>query len=284
MTFPEFQKSDKSNQPHLLLLGHPVSHSLSPLMHNTSAEYYGYPERYLAIDLHPNEISSIAAHFNNELFKGANITIPYKEVLLEHVDYLDSSAGAIGAINVIYKNGNKLTGSNTDLYGFLHPLRPYEKRLDGGRAIVFGTGGASRAVVAGLLEMGVTEIVLISRNPSQTDYNYDGVIVRGYSEWPAYAEEAAIIVNTTPLGMEPDLESSPVRETEAYLLEEKICYDIVYKPLHTRFLMLAEKAGAQTIGGLDMLIYQGSKSFELWTGSPFPVELIRKKLHEYFGQ
>lgn len=282
MTLHEFQNRADSRRPHLLLLGHPVSHSLSPLMHNTAAEHLGLQVRYFAIDLEQNQFSTLSTHLRSEFFRGANVTIPYKEALLEYVDRLDDLARKIGAINVIYKKGNSLVGANTDVYGFLHPLKPYRKRLEGSRAIIFGTGGASKAIIAGLFETGVSEIVLISRKPSKLKYDDNRILTGGYHEWPVYARDAAIIINTTPLGMEPDLDSSPVMEEEAPLLVGKICYDIVYNPLKTKFLALAEDAGAETVGGLGMLIYQGARAFELWTGHPFPIDLIKQQVYAYF--
>lgn len=286
MKFQKFLQSDNALRPHFLLLGHPVAHSLSPLMHNTASRHYGFQERYFAVDLTENEFSSLSPHFNKNAFRGTNITVPYKEVLVDYVDNLDDSARDIRAINTIYKRDQRLIGANTDLYGFLKPLEEYQDELDGSRAIVFGTGGASKAVVAGLIEIGAVEIILISRTPARiTSFNgYNEVKIKGYIEWSAYADEASIIVNTTPLGMEPNVESSPVRDAEKKFLESKICYDIVMKPLKTKFLQQAEQAGGIPLGGLEMLIYQGSKSFELWTGKPFPIDRIRQKLYEYLEQ
>ncbi|MDX1637061.1 MAG: shikimate dehydrogenase [Balneolaceae bacterium] len=283
MRFSEFKASDHARSPHLLLLGHPVSQSLSPLMHNTAADHHGFDLRYYAVDLQPDEFGNIAAHFNQDLFKGTNITVPYKEMLMDYVDEIEPSAGNIGAINTIYKRNGLLVGANTDFYGFLKPLEPHEDDITGMRAIVFGTGGASKAVVAGLFDVGMEEIVMVSRSPGRrgASPNIESVRVVGYSEWTAYTDEAALVVNTTPLGMEPDTASSPVRDQEAEFLADKICYDIVYKPERTRFLRIAERAGAKTIGGLDMLIYQGSESFKLWTGKSFPINKVRHTLHEY---
>lgn len=283
LRFNEFKNSKYFNQPHLLLLGHPVSQSFSPLMHNTAANHYGLDLRYVAIDLQPNDFTEIAAHFNRDTFHGTNITVPYKEMLMDYVDEVESLAQDIGAINTIFKRDHKLVATNTDLYGFLKPLEPMEDELIDTRAIVFGTGGASKAIVAALLDIGLEELIVVSRSPARNTAfeKYHQVRVVGYEEWPAYSDETSIIVNTTPLGMEPDIDSSPVRDSEKEFLSGKICYDIVYKPNMTRFLKLAEQAGATTIGGLDMLVYQGSESFKIWTGKPFPIEIIKQKLNEY---
>ncbi|MFH5831858.1 shikimate dehydrogenase [Halalkalibaculum sp. DA3122] len=283
MRFSEFKNSTNSNQPHLLLLGHPVSQSLSPLMHNTAADHYGMDLRYFAVDLDPSEFNGIAAHFNSNRFHGTNITVPYKEMFMDYVDEVEPLARDIGAINTIFKRDYRLVATNTDLYGFLKPLEPMEDELAGTRAVIFGTGGASKAIVAALVKTGVEELILVSRSPARNSAfaQYSGVRVVGYGEWSAYSDEASLIVNTTPLGMEPNIDASPVRDSEREFLSGKICYDIVYKPNKTRFLQQAEQAGATTIGGLDMLIHQGSESFKIWTGKPFPTEIIKEKLNEY---
>lgn len=282
MNLTSFQQSTGADSPHYLLFGHPVEHSFSPLMHNTSLDYYGMNARYHAIDLQNNELSELAVHMNHDHFMGANITIPYKQIITDYLDQIDRSARNIGAVNTIVKHDYSLEGYNTDLDGFLSPLQDYVDEIAGSRVIVFGTGGASRAIVVALQKVGVEEIYLISRTPGRITFykDFDYVQVRSYSEWTSLAEGAALIVNATPLGMYPKVDQSPVRDTEQQFLAEKICYDIVYNPLKTKFLKQADKTGAKTIGGLEMLIQQGSKSFELWTGKPFPIKIIREKLHE----
>jgi shikimate dehydrogenase len=241
---------------------------------------------YHAIQLEPQELLSISAHFNRPHFKGANITIPYKQTLLDYVDELDDVAGRFGAINTIVKQRGRLIGYNTDAYGFSVPLQEFSEELNGARAIVFGTGGASKAIVYALRNLDVREIILVSRSPGKFESNMDegDVSLASYDSWTAWADEAALIVNATPLGMEPDERHSPVCDSEVDGLTGKICYDIVYKPLQTRFIGQAKSVGARTIGGLEMLIHQGSKSFELWTGRPFPIREIRESLYGYLGK
>lgn len=280
MNLKKFISSEYSAGPHFLLVGNPVGHSLSPLMHNTAANYRKLPYKYYAVCLEPDELSSFASYLNNNQLKGVNVTIPYKQTLFSYVDELTESCKQIEALNTIEKKGTKLIGHNTDAYGFCKPLESVAEDIEGGRAIVFGTGGAARAVVFGLNKLGAEEVFLVSRSPYNKDSENwpDGVNIISYDAWPSYAEETYLFVNTTPLGMEPYMGQSPVTEDEIPLLKERICYDIVYKPLQTTFLKMAAKVNAKTIGGLEMLIYQGSRSFELWTGQPFPVDLVRDTL------
>ncbi len=282
MNLTEFKKSRFSSKPHFLLLGNPVSHSLSPLMHNTAARHYGMDIEYHAVQLEQSELSSLAAYLNNESFRGANITIPYKQLLMDFMDRLDATASGIGAINTIVQEDSAIAGYNTDSYGFSVPLQDYADELEQSKTLIFGTGGATRAIIYALKEFNIEEITLISRRPERiTEFDDDEAVnIAGYESWTAHAEKATLVVNATPLGMSPQSDKAPIREDEKEALEEKVCYDIVYNPVKTRFLALAEQAGARTIGGLEMLIYQGSKSFELWTGRPFPIKEVRKKLYE----
>ncbi|MCC5941661.1 MAG: shikimate dehydrogenase [Balneolaceae bacterium] len=283
LTFRDFRESEVSGQPHFLVIGHPISHSLSPLMHRTAIREYRLNAEYVAINLLSDEITSFISWCNRDEFLGCNITIPYKETLLDLVDELDSPATHIGAINTIYKYQGRLVGSNTDQYGFSEPLKPFLNDDNTNRAMIFGTGGASKAVKAALEEFGFEELIFVSRRANKKiQSEYSEVRVVDYSQWQAFAPETDLFINTTPLGMHPNIDDSPVPVHESELLTESICYDLVYNPLKTTFLENAENHGAEIINGLDMLIHQGSKSFEMWTGKPFPIDLVKKKLFEHF--
>jgi len=283
LDFRAFQKSSSSSSLHLLLIGDPVAHSLSPIMHNTAAKYHNLPMRYYAVRIEREELPAFASYLSEPALKGVNVTIPHKQALLEYMDNLDPDCEQIGALNTIAKENGNLVGYNTDIIGFCEPLYQWQSEIENEPAIVFGTGGAARAIVFGLKKMGVANVLLVSRNPERKKgENWpESAKIIGYERWPEYAKEAQIFVNATPLGMEPDINKSPVRENETPFLAEKICYDVVYRPIQTTFLARAEKVHAKTIGGLDMLIHQGSRSFELWTGHKFPIDLVRDQLSEY---
>lgn len=284
LNFSDFLNSEKSRHPHYLLIGNPVGHSVSPIMHNIALQHLHLPGEYVAVSVALPEISSLIAHCTSETFKGANVTIPHKETLFEAVDVLSEEAMEIGAINTIVIKDGRLEGHNTDAYGFLAPLRDSVYQLEGTRAIIFGTGGATKAIVHALNKEGVEEIVLVSRRPAQYGEEMAPNIKRcSYDNWTAYADdETSIIVNATPLGMAPNTDATPVNEAEIKYLEGKICYDIVYNPRVTSFLKQAEKAGGIPVGGLEMLIHQGAESFKLWTGREFPVGLVRMRLDDVF--
>jgi shikimate dehydrogenase len=250
-------------------------------MHNTALQHHGLNASYHAVSLRQSELTSFIAHINRLEFLGANITIPYKETFYDAMDTLGMEAAQIGAINTIVKRDGKIIGENTDEYGFRVPIQEHEEELSGERALIFGTGGATKAICYALREMEIEEIVMVSRRPG----NYDtpkAVVMCNYDNWTAYGEDATIIINATPLGMVPNTEASPVNDSEVEILKGKICYDVVYNPRETKFLQQAKSVGAIKIGGLDMLIYQGAKAFKLWTGQEFPLGLIKMKLDDIF--
>lgn len=254
-------------------------------MHNLSLQYHSIVADYVAVELFPYSLPDFIAWINNDNFLGCNITIPYKKEFLNIPDKLSPEVKAVGALNTLSKSNDGLTleGSNTDIYGFKVPLDDYDDFLNCGRAIVFGTGGASLAVQYALMEMGFEEIILVSRSPRSVTPISDSVYTRtvDYNQWQSFAHEAKLFINTTPLGMGSKINESPVEKVDSELLAGKICYDLVYNPLKTAFLSFAESSGAETIGGLDMLIHQGSRSFEIWTGLPFPIEKIKSELINY---
>lgn len=198
------------------------------------------------------------------------------------VDHITENALQVGAINTIAKDEqNRWVGHNTDLYGFMQPLLAYQEDIEASNAIVFGSGGASRAVISALEQLGLESVTVVSRQPTSIpDYKVTLALNKAsYANWPAYCNaETTLLVNTTPLGMKGKIEESPIQVEFLERMADKICYDIVYTPRHTQFLQDAQEYGGIPIGGLDMLIYQGSKAFELWTELSFPIDEIRSLL------
>lgn len=282
MTISSFLQSESSRKPHYLLIGNPVSHSVSPLMHNTALRYHGLDASYHAVSVSVQELNVLYAHMNSDLFLGANVTIPHKEQIVPALDNLTDEATAIQAVNTIIKQEDgSLLGHNTDAYGFRLPLEPYLDELNLERAIVFGSGGATKAILYALKELGTGEIVMVSRRPDRYEEK-PGIVLCGYDQWVDYADEASVIVNATPLGMIPNTSASPVKDDESEFLVDSICYDIVYNPRITRFIEQGKDVGSRTIGGLEMLIHQGSEAFKAWTGHSFPMELITNTLDEVY--
>ena len=252
------------------IIGYPVSHSLSPLLHNYWLKKYKISGDYVASEVKPDAIEDHLLNLPKHGFIGANITIPHKRAAIKVCSEISDTARKVGAVNtLITAPGGKLIGDNTDSYGFIKNLKNAYKRWDPSqtKALVLGAGGASRSVCYGLLKEGVREIYILNRNRTdaeniKTDIN-DSLIVKSWKDRNLLLNCATLVVNTTSLGMTgmQDLKISLKN-----LSEKAIVYDIVYTPLNTSFLDAARQRGNLTINGLGMFLYQAAKSFSLWFG------------------
>lgn len=251
------------------VFGHPVAHSRGPAMHNGAFTATGYNGVYLAFDV--ADITDVVQAVRRLGMQGASITIPHKETIIPHLDDVDALAGKIGAVNTIINRDGRLTGYNTDGLGAVKALSGMTAIKDKSIAIV-GAGGAARAVGFSLRDEGA-RLMVVNRSREngerlaadlQADYLPLGSISRFQGD---------ILINTTPVGMSPHVESSPV--PEAVLSAPMIVMDIVYNPLHTRLLDMAAAKGCRVLDGVSMFVYQGAAQFELWTGRPAPVESMR---------
>ena len=280
MLLSGFLASDLTAKPFLAVLGSPVSHSLSPAIHNESLSFHGIAVRYYAIECPANEVQNIPGLLHHPSFMGANITIPLKKEIIPMLDSLDESSKEIGAVNTVLRvaKDKKQIGFNTDVYGFLKPL---ETVTGIQTAAILGTGGASRAVKYALQKKGVENLFLVSRGSTgtyQQDNHKPDVKTVSYDHLEMVLDKSDLIVNTTPVGMFPNTDTSPVSSDFLPLLKDKVCYDIIYNPLETNFMRDAHKHGAIVIGGLDMFIHQAAKAFELWFNKIMPIELVRQLL------
>jgi shikimate dehydrogenase len=283
-----FLQNEAQQGPFALIIGHPVQQSLSPEMHKLAALHHQIDFRYHRLDLSPEELHYIRLIMDHPHFRGANITVPHKIDVAQYLDDLADEAHIIGAVNTIILDGNRKIGYNTDAYGFAQPLKKHQKRLHGGKAIIFGTGGATRAIVYALNMLGVDEIWLVARQPHtimvSDFFASKNIRTVSYTRWAKEVNDVDLIINATPLGMVPDTDSCPIEEADKDALIGKIVYDIVYKPIETKLLRLAQQVMADTIDGLGMLVHQGSRAFELWNGLPFPVELVDAHLRNILNE
>ncbi len=277
MLLSEFLDSELAARPFVCVLGYPVSHSRSPAIHNAALAYHGIPVEYHAVACPPTELHFIPGLCALPGFRGANVTIPLKEKIVPLLDALEDTARQIGAVNTIVAHGPErhLTGYNTDVYGFMKPLEPFG---DIGSATILGTGGAAKAAVAGLAEHGCKNIYLVSRTyrmHEMTSLYPDVVRSITYDDLEQALHASDLLVNTTPVGMHPDRDQSPVPQRLIPMLGHKICYDIIYNPPETKLLQQARREGARVIGGVDMFLHQAARSFELWFGKAMPMDLVR---------
>lgn len=279
-----FLNSNQATSPFAVVLGRPVAHSLSPMIHNAAFGYHGINVHYYPVLVEENEEVLLSELFQNDNFTGANITIPLKSNVIDYLSKIDDDVLETGACNTVYLDtAGVVCGANTDISGFIEPLIVHKDKLAGRDAIVFGTGGASRAVVFGLNKLGVRNITMVSRNSSAIPMK--GVFsMANYENWIDNIPGTEILVNCTPLGMHPDVDTSPVSDKNIRFLKSKICYDIVYRPQVTTFLKQAVSQGAMAINGLPMFTGQAAHAFQYFTGKPFPVELISSLLEKQLGQ
>lgn len=251
------------------LLGHPVGHSLSPVMHNAAFAAAGYSGVYAAIPA--REIRPAIAGLRALGFQGASITIPHKQAVIECLDEVEESARRIQAVNTIVIADGRLQGWNTDVDGAVAALKE-RTPLAGKAAAVLGAGGAARAVAFGVMAEGAT-VTLFNRSRARGEALAAelGADFRPLSEFTA--EGCDLLVNTTPVGMAPDAGDTPVPAER--LRPGLVVMDIVYNPLQTKLLQDAAAAGCVVVDGLAMFIRQGARQFELWTGLPAPAEVMR---------
>jgi len=266
-----------------VLIGWPIRHSISPAMHNAAFQTLGIDGDYSLLPVErPEDLEkTISALKADPEWVGANVTVPYKEKILPHLDRLEGAAAALKAVNTIVRKGGKLIGHNTDMPGFLADLKRNGMDPAGKPALVIGSGGAARAVVLGLVSCGCTVcLVAVIREQAAalaSELGRGRVEAIGWDDLrlAAKVNDAAMIVNTSPVGMWPKTDATPWPKGLA-LPGSASVYDLVYNPLETRFLREAKSLGAKTAGGLGMLVEQGALAFELWTGARAPRAVMLK--------
>ena len=266
-------------------LGYPVGHSLSPVMHNAAFKKNQMDYVYIPLPTAPSDLGVAVSALKAWNFCGANVTIPHKVAVMEHLDEIAEDARMIGAVNTITIREGRAIGSNTDGIGFIASLRKAGASPEGGRAVLLGAGGAARAVVWGLLKNGIENITILVRNVekglafAERFASHGDIKVYTFCDWEAKEalRTCTLLVNTTPLGMAPDLNAMPEVDW-ADVAQNAVVYDLIYAPLMTRFLHEAQEHGHRTINGKDMLIEQGAESFFRWTG----IEPHRPSMEEAF--
>ena len=267
----------------IFLLGHPVGHSISPIFQQVALDYYNLPIVYKPIDVLPDKLAETIDLLRQEDFVGANVTVPHKETVFDLLDEVDDIARVVGAVNTIENQSGKLIGHNTDVDGFIMSLKknatfnPYGKKC-----VVIGAGGSARAVITGLLGVGVAHIAIFNRtflraanlaNTMNPEGNkIQAIDMQEINLYERFVQEADLVVNCTSIGMKggPDPEKTPVPVD--IISAKSLITDLVYNPEQTSLIRGASKAGANVLTGLSMLVYQGAISFEIWTGKKAPVD------------
>jgi len=268
------------------VLGYPVKHSLSPLMHNAAFRALNINAEYRLFEKAPDELEGFIRSLAEEGICGINVTVPYKEKVIPYLNNLSEEAKLISAVNTIKATGNNLEGYNTDGDGFIRHLREDLGFEPGNkRAALLGAGGAARAVSVYLCVARAKAIAIYDVDKAKAQAlaamlveHFKKVEVRSYNTIKDLnIKECDLLVNATPVGMkEPD----PCIVDEHYIKNTQLVYDLVYNPRETKLLKMAKERGAKTSNGLGMLLYQGARAFEVWTGKPAPIEVMRTALNE----
>ena len=270
------------------VIGHPINHSMSPVFQQAALDHLGINKIFEKWDVTPENLEGKIKSFRKNSFIASCVTLPHKQNVIPLIDDLTDSAKSIGAVNWIYKNNNKLVGDNTDSSGFIRALtEKYNFIPEDKTALVFGAGGASRAIIFGLIKSGVKKIILSNRNFDKADIVSKELstnkvkiepIIYTRDSLANYAPYSDIIINTTSLGMAggPAPMKTPI--TSDLISSTTFGYDIVYSPLITPFIKEFEKSGAEYGTGLSMLLYQGVEGIEKALNIKAPINVMQKAL------
>jgi shikimate dehydrogenase len=274
------------------LIGYPVAHSLSPQMYQAAFDALGIDARYALWETRQNGLAERIASLRSPDVLGANVTIPYKQDVMPLVDECDPLAARIGAINTIANDGGRLVGYNTDAPGFIRALAEFAAfDCRGKKVVILGTGGAARAAAVALLESEVEEVMLLGRTKEHINglvhhlrtltammhgtARVNGALLKS-PEINRFLSAADLVVNATPIGLMAD--DTTLLFDINVLPTTSLVMDMIFNPPLTPLLRVARAHGCYVLNGLAMLLYQGARAFEIWTGRTAPIEVMRRAL------
>lgn len=280
------------------VIGDPIAHSLSPVIHNAAIEHLGLDYRYVPFAVTPAHLATALAGFAAIGVVGCSVTIPHKQAIIPMLANITPLAEAVGAVNTIWNSPVGWQGTNTDVAGFISPLMTMDRDWEQTSVIILGNGGAARAVVAGCHQLGCGSIHIFGRDADKlaefksswqqiqlrvTNQQTPTVVKIEPHLWAKLSDflgrDNLLIVNCTPIGMHPQVADSPVSaEIIQKVGANAIAYDLIYTPRPTKFLQLAKEWGITTIDGTEMLVQQGAIAFELWLEKSAPVEIMQQAL------
>lgn len=276
------------------LLGSPVAHSISPMMHNDSFRELGLDWVYLCFDVGPDRLGEVVNAFRSMNVYGFNLTMPDKEAVIPHLDELSLAAELIGAVNTVKNEDGKLIGHNTDGIGYIQSVSAAGWDIRGKEMTLLGAGGAACAIAVQAAIDGVSRLHLVSRRGrswekagrlveqinKKTDCQADLTDLADGSRLRRCLETSSLLTNATSVGMAPQADATPIPDTSMFH-PGLLVSDVIYHPSKTRLLREAQGAGCAVCNGMYMLLYQGAAAFKIWTGQEMPVELIRER---YFSR
>ena len=277
------------------LLGSPVAHSISPLMHNEAFRLLDLDYTYLCFDVTEDTLPTAVAGLKACGIRGFNLTMPNKNKIVEFLDELSPAARLIGAVNTVVNDDGHLTGYNTDGVGYMQAVKDAGYDITGKTITVMGAGGAATAICAQAALDGVKRIHVFARETSRFWSRTQKLVENINSTLPCEAflhenkdltalaqaiSESTLLLNATSVGMAPNTDGTIIENTSLYH-PDLIVSDVIYNPRETRFLREAREAGCRSFNGMYMLLYQGAEAFRLWTGQDMPVDKIKEK---YFSE
>ncbi len=256
------------------LIGWPVEHSRSPAMHNAAFAALGLDWNYILLPTPADQVEAVVARIRSGEVQGANVTIPHKQAVMPFLDEIDPAAQAVGAVNTIVRCDGRLIGYNTDTLGFKRTLHDTGVEVKDHPCAVLGAGGSARAVVHVLRELGA-HITVHARDVAKARALHANSRPLGVLNEIDPATQ--LIVNTTPVGLSPNVDASPWPDNVPFPTKALI-FDLLSNPPRTRFMKQAERAGVRAINGWSMLVYQGAAAFEKWTGITPSIEVMKQAL------
>ncbi len=270
------------------VIGYPIEHSLSPVMHNSVFKALKIDAIYFSVNIDVSMLKEAVDILRNTV-NGFNVTIPHKVAIIEYIDELDASAVKVGAVNTVSNYNGRLKGYNTDYYGFIQPIKSRGIDLRGKSVLLLGAGGAARAVVAALCDEGIARMIIANRSINSNVKSLINTAMDKGIECKAiildesnrYSYDCDLIVNATPLGMTDAFNrgkgsnsSNSIPLTSKDISSKSIVYDLVYNPIDTQLISIAKDAGAQVIYGYEMLVEQGAKALEIWLNIDAPRNIM----------
>ena len=275
------------------VIGEPIEHSLSPVMHNAAIAQMGVDYVYLPFPIKTADLGVAIAGFAAMGLQGFSVTIPHKQAIISLLSEVSAIAKLTGAVNTVWRTEQGWSGTNTDVEGFVAPLQALNRDWSQTTPVILGHGGAARAVVVGCTQLGCSEIHIVGRNVQKLSQFQQSWVnaplpitlnVHRWEELPELLPQADLVVNSTPVGMYPNVEQSPLDAAAMQLLRPSaIAYDLIYTPNPTQFLRQAKERGAVAIDGLEMLVQQGAAALKIWVEQTPPVDIMRRSLQQHLG-
>lgn len=273
------------------IIGNPIEHSLSPIIQNRAIAFLNLDYIYVPFPVMGDSLQVALDGFRAIDVQGFNVTIPHKQAVMPFLSEISDTAQLIGAVNTVWQTPEGWHGTNTDIDGFIAPLKALNRDWEDVTPIILGNGGASRAVVVGCAQLGCREIKVVGRSLDklqQFKNSWDEqllqakITIHPWSDLNDTLPHSELIVNTTPLGMSPHVDKSPLDDQQISLLKlGAIVYDLIYTPRPTLLLQKAQNQGAIIIDGTEMLVQQGAVGFQIWTEKNAPVDVMRQALLDF---